>query len=171
MKKNSFVVIIFCILLMSACQPETKEDAATDVAEIVEVVDKPDNSILGTWEMVSYKYGTDTFLSDVPEFIKYRKHITDSHFSWVSFGEGGDNIHGTGGGTYKLKDGKYVEKIEFFMPPGSNLTGTSVAFDYSLDNDQWSISGYVKEVNLNPTTGEFAAVDSTWLEEVWKRVE
>ena len=81
----------------------------------------------GSWKLVAFKYGNDEKFSDVPEFVKYIKNITKSHFSWASYDEEG-NVVGTGGGTYAVEGDKYIEKIDYFYPPGSSLAGTSVKF-------------------------------------------
>ena len=64
--------------------------------------------IQGTWELESFKYGTDKEYNEVPEFVKYVKSVTDTHFSWASYGEDGDVV-GAGGGTYEVEGNKYIE--------------------------------------------------------------
>ena len=122
----------------------------------------------GTWKLMAFKYGSDEKFSDVPEFVKYVKNITRSHFSWASYDEEG-NIVGAGGGTYVVEGDKYIEKIDFFHPPGSSLSGTSVTFNFTLEGNKWTISGYIKSLNLDPNSGEWSSIDSTKLEEVWVR--
>lgn len=131
-----------------------------------------DNSIAdlrGSWTLIKYKYGTERDLSDVPEIITYVKHLTDKHFSWASYGENG-NLIAAGGGTYMLTAEKYSENIAYFYPLGSNLPGSSVDFDYHLKGNDWTISGYVKNIQINPGNGKYEPIDSVRLEEVWRRL-
>jgi len=128
------------------------------------------SSIQGSWELIQYKYGEDANFSEVPDFIKYVKHVTETHYTWVSYQKDGDEIIGSGGGRYEMSNGKYIETIEFFHPHGSNLIGTSVIFNSKLENNIWSISGYIKDIKLDPATGEYLALDSIKLHEKWKRL-
>jgi len=127
------------------------------------------SELQGSWHLVSFKYGEDKEYSQVPEFVKYVKHITKRHFSWASYNEDGDVV-GAGGGTYRIEDNQYFEVIDFFHPPGTNLAGTSVTYDFTVDGNKWTISGYIKAVNLDPNSAEWKQIDSTKLEEVWMRI-
>ncbi len=126
-------------------------------------------TLQGSWTMIKYKYGTEKEFSEVPAIITYVKNLTTTHYSWASYGEDG-NLIWAGGGTYEIVDGKYRENIEYFHPLGSNLSGTYVDFDYTINGNDWTISGYVKEVQLNPTSGKYESVDSSRLEEIWRRL-
>ena len=131
---------------------------------------EPQKEIQGSWTLVKYRYGNDQVLQNVPEFMVYVKNITDTHFSWCSFSPEDGNVIGTGGGTYEFKNGKYVEKTEYWFPSGTDIPGTQTAFDYKLKGNSWTISGYIKNVELDPSSGEIQEIDSTYLEEVWQRV-
>ena len=119
--------------------------------------------------MIKYKQGKDQDLTEVPQVIKYVKYISDRHFGWASYGENG-NVIGAGGGTYKLTNDTYTETIDYFHPHGANLAGSSVTFDYKMKGNDWTISGFVKNIQLNPGTGEYEMVDSVFLEEVWRKL-
>ncbi len=127
------------------------------------------NDLQGSWTMIKYKYGSEKELSEVPDIITYVKHITRSHFSWASFGEDG-NLIAAGGGTYQIEGNKYREHIDYFHPLGSNLPGSSVEFDFVLNGNDWTISGFIKNVQINPGSGVYEQVDSIRLEEVWRRL-
>lgn len=131
---------------------------------------EPQKEIQGSWTLVKYRYGNDQVLQNVPEFMVYVKNITDTHFSWCSFSPEDGNVIGTGGGTYEFKNGKYVEKTEYWFPSGTDIPGTQTAFDYKLKGNSWTISGYIKNVELDPSSGDIQEIDSTYLEEVWQRV-
>jgi len=125
----------------------------------------------GVWELISYKYGTETSFSGVPSFVKYKKFISEDNFHWVSYGENGDDVIGAGGGKFKLQNGKYIETIEFFHPVGTGLIGNSTSFNFTLNGDTWAIEGYIKSIKLEPETGRTLAIDSIKLSEVWQRIE
>jgi len=131
-------------------------------------LDRNNRELAGTWELIKFKYGESEKLSDVPEFVKYVKNLTDSHYAWASYNDEG-NVVGAGGGTYEIEAGRYIEYIDYFYPPGSNLVGSSVKFDYKLEGNRWVIWGFVKSMNLDPITGNWQPVDSTRLREVWMR--
>ncbi len=133
-------------------------------------VEKPKNKLIGSWTLVKYKYGHDAEFNNVPEFIYYVKNLTDSHFSWCSYNPEDGNVIGTGGGTYTIKEDTYVENTEFWYPSGTSIPGTRTSFKYKLKGNMWTISGYIKEVELNPATGEMAPIDSTYISEVWQRI-
>lgn len=125
----------------------------------------------GVWELISYKYGSETSFSGVPSFVQYKKFISDDNFHWVSYGENGDDVIGAGGGKFKLENGKYIETIEFFHPVGTGLIGNSTKFDFTLEGDTWAIEGFIKSVKLDPTTGRTLSIDSIKLSEVWQRMD
>ncbi len=126
--------------------------------------------VLGSWEMIAYKYGADSVFHEVPEFIKYVKHVTETHYTWVSFQADGDEIVGAGGGRYQVMENRYIESIDFFYPQGNNLVGTSTTFNFEIANNIWYISGYVNDIQLDPSSGEYVKVDSVKLEEKWRRL-
>ena len=123
----------------------------------------------GSWTLIKYKYGSEAQYSEVPRIVTYVKHLTRNHFSWASYGEKGELLT-AGGGRYTFKDGKYREEIDYFHPIGSNLPGTYADFDYSITGNNWQITGYVNNVQLDPGSGEFEQVDSIKLDEVWQRL-
>jgi hypothetical protein len=128
------------------------------------------NSILGSWSLVQYKYGADADYNDVPEFMYYVKNITTSHFSWCSYNPEDGDVIGAGGGTYVIKERAYIESTDFWYPSGTSIPGTKTTFSYKLKGNMWTISGYIKNVELNPSTGEMAPIDSTFISEVWQRI-
>jgi hypothetical protein len=126
--------------------------------------------LIGSWHLVQYKYGDDESYSDVPEFMYYVKNVTKSHFSWCSYNPEDGNIVGAGGGTYELSDKKYTENTAYWYPSGTSIPGTETSFDYNLKGKRWTISGYIKAVELNPASGEMVPIDSTYISEIWMRL-
>jgi hypothetical protein len=133
--------------------------------------DSPADKLIGSWNLVQYKYGEAQEFSDVPEFIYYVKNITPTHFSWCSYNPENGDIIGTGGGTYEIDSKAYTESTEFWYPSGTNIPGTRTAFKYKMKGKTWTISGYVKQVEINPASGEMAPIDSTYISEVWVKLD
>ena len=138
---------------------------------ISDPTEKPKNKLVGSWTLVKYKYGHDAEFNNVPEFIYYVKNVTNSHFSWCSYNPEDGNVIGAGGGTYTVNEDNYIENTEFWYPSGTSIPGTRTSFKYKLKGNMWTISGYIKEVELNPATGEMAPIDSTYISEVWQRLD
>jgi len=149
--KNILLLVMFSVLISAGSKIETGD------------------ALTGSWTLIKYKYGTEQDLSEVPELITYVKHITGTHFSWASYGENG-NIIAAGGGTYELNNNVYTEHIDYFHPLGSNLPGSSVSFNYNTKGNDWTISGFVKNIQINPASGKYESIDSVRLEEVWRRL-
>lgn len=128
------------------------------------------NDLQGSWRLVQYKYGQDAEYNNVPEFIKYVKNVTPSHFSWCSFNPEDGKVIGAGGGTYTVNNKNYIESTDFWYPSGTTIPGTKTIFKYKVKGNMWTISGFIKEVELNPSSGEMAPIDSIYISEVWQRI-
>jgi hypothetical protein len=149
--KNTLILVICSLLISAGSRTEQGSE------------------LNGSWTLIKYKYGTEKELSEVPEIITYVKHLTDTHFSWASYGENGNLVAG-GGGTYEIVKDVYTEHIDYFFPRGSNLPGSSVSFKYQTHGNDWTISGFVKNIQINPASGKYESIDSVRLEEVWRRL-
>ena len=126
--------------------------------------------LLGSWTLVEFKYGVDAEYEEVPDFMYYIKNLTATHFSWCSYNPEDGNLIGAGGGTYSVDGKDYTESTDFWYPSGTSIPGTTTTFQYKLKGNMWTISGYIKEVELNPSTGEMVPTDSTYISEVWQRI-
>lgn len=153
--KSNTILLLSCLLVIFLTSGSTPTAQSTDLK--------------GSWTLIKYKYGSEKELSDVPEIITYVKHITENHFSWASYAQNG-NLIAAGGGNYEISDDIYSEHIQYFHPLGSNLPGSSVDFNYSLTGNNWTISGFVKNIQINPGNGAYETIDSIRLEEVWRRL-
>ncbi|MEL7004563.1 MAG: hypothetical protein AAFN93_17785, partial [Bacteroidota bacterium] len=126
-----------------------------------------EESLLGTWQLQSYREEQDSSRSEYPSFVKYMKSITPTHFIWVKYNGEGDEVMAAGSGTYGYETGKYTENIEMIYPPGANQVGTSVAFsaDFQEDGD-WIHKGHILKTDAeNPAV----VVDSLLIDEVWHK--
>jgi hypothetical protein len=130
----------------------------------------PNEKLIGSWNLVKYKYGMDSEYNNVPEFMYYIKNVTSTHFSWCSYNPEDGKVIGAGGGTYTVNKKEYIESTDFWYPSGTNIPGTKTTFEYKIKGNMWTISGYIKEVELNPSSGEMAPIDSIYISEVWQRV-
>lgn len=163
--------------------PETGEMVVVDSVKIEEIWEKipeePKNAseLIGTWELLSYREEGDSIRLEHPDFFGYIKHITPTHFNWVFFNKEGDEVFAEGGGKYMLNGESYTEFIEYRYPRGSQkgvvvpYTGTVLPFSKKIENGLWYHSGYVKKVRTDPESGERVVVDSTKIDEIWKRIE
>ncbi len=71
---------------------------------------------------------------------KTMKLLSGTRFQWIAYNTATKEFSGTGGGTYKTEDGKYVEQIEFFSRDDSRV-GASLEFDYKIKDGEWHHSG------------------------------
>lgn len=126
--------------------------------------------IQGSWTLVEFKYGYEAEYEKVPAFIYYVKNVTESHFSWCSYNPEDGKVIGTGGGTYSIDGKNYIESTDFWYPSGTSIPGTTTTFTYKLKGNMWTISGYIKDVELNPSSGEMVPIDSTYISEVWQKI-
>src|SRR5438128_3484330 len=99
--------ITMTVLLVAAFAFMSARSAA-DEAKKAEA--KPENKLVGTWKLVSAKYGGQdvTF----PEGSTRLKHITPAQFMWASYDKDG-KVDATLGGPYTLKGDKYEETPEY----------------------------------------------------------
>ncbi len=134
-------------------------------------LEKEKSKFEGSWKLLKYNYGTGEGLSEVPQFMNYIKNVTKTHFSWCSFNPEDGKVIGMGGGTYRFNKTNYFEETDFWYPTGSGIPGTETAFKYSFKGKNWTIEGYVKSLTLDPSTGEFTEIDSTYMIEVWQKLE
>lgn len=109
-----------------------------------------------TWKLVSTKYGDDQEWTNVAADEDKIKMMTGTHFVWVSYQSGDGRVQGTGGGTYTLKDGTYIERVEFGGGNVRELRGQDHVFTLDLRGDRLEQTGQL-------STGFKIA-------EVWQRV-
>lgn len=124
--------------------------------------------VLGAWELITYREGDAPTAMEYPDFIKYMKLITPTHFVWIKYNGEGDEVFEAGGGTYNLSADKYTESIQMMYPPGSETVGSDIEFTYSLDSGKWNHMGYVNRVNVNK---EDSPNENLLIDEVWMRVK
>jgi hypothetical protein len=112
------------------------------------------NKLLGTWKLVSAKYGGRE--STLPKQATTLKHVTPAHYTWLTFDKDGQATR-TQGGPYEF-DGEVLKSTpEYGMGPGFEAIKRKVqSFEIKFEGDRFFQSGTL-------STG-------TTLEEVWERV-
>jgi hypothetical protein len=113
------------------------------------------NKLLGTWKLVSAKY--DGRESTLPKEATTLKHVTPTHYTWLTFGKDGQTTR-TQGGPYEF-DGEVLKSTpEYGMGPGFEaIKGKVQSFEIKFHGERFFQNGTL-------STG-------TTLEEVWERVE
>jgi WD40 domain-containing protein len=112
---------------------------------------------VGTWQLVSYKYGDANEWSEPPAGQKRLKHLTATHFTWVAYESPGGKVQSMAGGPYTLRDGAYTETIEYAGEGMTDYLGKKQVFTIQVDGDKLRQSGKLS--------------DGMKLEEVWQRVK
>jgi hypothetical protein len=95
-----------------------------------------------TWECVSFV--------DQPKQISHIKHVTPTHFTWVTYDRDQHAVESVAGGTWSIKDGKYEEVCEFASNSHPHLRGKSNDFTINLVGDKWdnrSVPGNEVEID------------------------
>jgi hypothetical protein len=115
----------------------------------------PENKLVGTWKMVSAKYGGEERPRPVDRTTL--KHITPAQFLWLSYDQDG-KVYRMAGGSYTLKDDSYEETPEYGLGDDFALIrGKLQKFKCKVEGDKWYHNG--------------ALSNGLTIEEVWERVE
>ena len=118
---------------------------------------KGGGSHLGTWQLVSIKYGEAKDFSDYPKERRRLKMITATHFTWVDYDTKTKKVSSWACGAYSLHDGDYTETIEFVGEGMETYLGKKQTFTIKIEGDKLSQSGQLS--------------DGLKIEEVWQRVK
>jgi hypothetical protein len=112
---------------------------------------------LGTWQLVSTKYGDATDFTDYPKDRARLKMITATHFNWVDYETNTKKVSSSAGGRYNLNGGVYSETIEFVGDGMETYLGKKQEFTIKIDGDKLVQSGQLS--------------DGLKIEEIWKRIK
>jgi hypothetical protein len=116
---------------------------------------KADNKLVGTWRLVSAKYGGNEF--KFPEGTTMLKHVTPTQFMWATYDKDG-TLTRAAGGAYTLKGEEYAETPEY------GLGGDFEVIKGKTHTFKWKVEG-----NMWHHTGKLAG--GLEIDEVWERVE
>ena len=128
MKFISTLLIAFALLSLSALQAADKSAAST-------------SSHLGTWRLLSTKYGEVTEFTNYPDTSKRLKLITATHFTWLEVENANKMVRSSAGGTYTFNSGEYTETIEFAGEGMEAFLGKPQKFTIRIDGDTLHQSG------------------------------
>ncbi len=103
------------------------------------VDDGSPGALVGAWLITGRKRDGE-MRRRTPGERKTMKILSGSRFQWIAYHTGTKAFSGTGGGTYTTKDGKYIEKIDFFSRDVSRV-GAELPFDFELKDGEWHHSG------------------------------
>jgi len=116
---------------------------------------KPQNQLVGTWTLVSAKYGGREV--KFPEGTTHIKHITPTQFMWATYGSDG-KVTRAAGGNYMLEGDVYKETPEYGLSGDFDIIkGKVQSFKWKVDGNKWYHDGKLSN-------------DLT-IEEVWERAE
>lgn len=103
-------------------------------------IDTGSDALSGNWRITA-REGQDGKMVEMKRGArKTLKICSGTRFQWMAINPETKEFFGTGGGTYSLKDGKYVETLEFFSRDNSRV-GASLSFDAKVENNKWQHSG------------------------------
>jgi hypothetical protein len=120
-------------------------------------VKKSRNTIIGTWQLDSYKWGSSSssFTSLSPD-RPHIKMITDSRFLWVTVDAGTKKILESAGGTYTLDGENYIESIDYGYNM-DNYLGSKSNFKIKVEDGMFYLTGVLS--------------DGYKVEEIWQKIK
>jgi hypothetical protein len=137
------VAVSFAVAARQAVTEEPKGDA------------KADNKLIGTWKLVSAKYGGQE--AKFPEGNTMLKHVTPTQFIWVTYDKDG-KVTLAAGGRYTLKGEDYEETPEYGVGDVFEaIKDKTHSFKWKIEKNKWYHSGKLSS--------------GLTIEEVWERME
>jgi hypothetical protein len=116
---------------------------------------KGEQKLVGTWKVVSAKYGGKEV--KWPEGTTTVKHVTPTQFMWAAYDKDGKVTQAVGG-RYTLKGEDYAETPEYGVGAVfKQIKGKTLPFKCKVEGNKWYHTGQ------SPT--------GTTVEEVWERIE
>lgn len=145
--RTRLMTLLLAIPLVAPTICVTAEDAKEKA--------NPQERLVGTWKMVSARYGGREVT--LPDGMTHMKHVTPTHFMWATYDRDG-TVNRSAGGTYTLKDDIYDELVEFGVSSDFEmLKGIIQSFKVKLEGNKWHHDGKLSS--------------GLTIEEVWERVE
>lgn len=116
---------------------------------------KAENKLIGTWKLVSAKYGGRE--SSLPGTATTLKHVTPTQFMWVTYDSEG-KVSRSAGGRYTITGDTYAETPEYGMSGDFDVVkGAAHAFTWKVEGNKWYHNGKLS--------------NGLTIEEVWERDE
>src|SRR5688572_17730727 len=121
------LIVALAITAATARSAEPKGDA------------KSDHKLIGTWKMVSAKYGGEEFKFE--EGITTVKHVTSTQFMWASYDKDGKMTR-SAGGDYTIKGEVYEETPKYGMSSDFDIIkGKAQTFTWKVEGNKWHHNG------------------------------
>jgi hypothetical protein len=105
-------------------------------------------SLNGAYKILEAQYGEKPMTKEEIGKEIIIKIFKDGYWIGAFFGNPDKPFNGTCGGTYKLKDSKYVETVDFYSWD-STAVGKVYTFDYNLSGNQYKQTGYMESEKYN----------------------
>ena len=142
MKRTIVGIVVIAALAIAVDLPAQQESK------------KSSGSHLGTWQLASFKYGTnESGFTDFSQSQRRIKLITETHFTWIEFDATSKKVRSTAGGAYSLSGNTYTESIDFGLGMDTYL-GQKHTFTIRVEGDKFFLSG--------------SLADGLKIEEVWQ---
>ena len=116
---------------------------------------KSDNKLVGTWKIVSAKYGGQD--STPTSEVTTVKHVTPTQFMWATYDKDG-KVTRAAGGSYTLKGEIYEETPEYGISSDFDIIkGKPQTFTCKIEGNKWYHNGKLS--------------NGLTIEEVWEKVD
>jgi len=148
MKRTAIAIVAMLVLGVASCHTGQRAQQEPGTKS---------GSLLGTWELVSYKYGDQKEFADFPKDRHRVKMITETQAIWFEFPTSTKEIQAGAGGAYSLVGDTYTESKDFAIGGMMGYLGKKHVYTVRLEGDRLTQSG--------------ALSDGLKIEEVWHRVK
>jgi hypothetical protein len=126
------------------------------VASQNDIESKPEIKLIGTWKMLTAKYGG--MENDFPKRLTVLKYVTQTHFIWIRINPENQEIIQSAGGTCSINDDTYTETALYgFGADFTIVRDQTFTFKWKIENEKW----------YHTTT----LANGMKIEEVWERVK
>lgn len=115
------------------------------------------SDILGTWKLISFRYGEGEVQYPPDSYVQMIKLITPTHFTWVHYKTKDQLVSSSAGGTYVLNGNDYTEKIIFGDSGMQSFFNKEQAYKIKITDGKLYLSGVMTN-NLK-------------IEEIWEKIE
>ena len=117
----------------------------------------PDGKHLGTWKLVSTKYGDATEFTKRGEESLRLKLITATHFTWLEVDNSSKKVVASAGGKYTMAGTTYTETIDFAGDGMEAFLGKPQKFTVKIEGDKLTQAGELS--------------NGLKIEEIWERMK
>src|SRR5262245_16153893 len=134
MRRMTITVLLALVAAAFALRTASSADDEPKKAET-----KPENKLVGTWKLVSARYGGQE--GQFPEGPTRVKPVTPTQFMWASYDKDG-KVDSALGGSYTLVGNKYEETPEYGVGDVLEaLKGKPQSFEWKVEGNKWHHTG------------------------------